>query len=107
MSAPTKPTATAVENMKRAAKAMRKSEGIKHGAALELVARAHGYDRWHHVTTAAAVLAAATDPALRRPALPGLATELQRENPTWSTNRVLTTAKAQIVSQPATKKAGT
>lgn len=92
---PTKPTASAIENMKRAAKAMRKEDGLKHSAALELVAQAHGYASWRDVTTAAAILVAATDPAVRRPELAGVMAEVQRVNPSWSTNRILTEAKVR------------
>lgn len=53
---PTVLTGTAVENMKRAAKAMRKAEGIKHVESLEAVAKAHGYGNWHAVTKAATTL---------------------------------------------------
>ncbi len=47
------PTATAIDNMKRKAKAMRKADGIKHAAALDQVANANGYASWHAVTVAA------------------------------------------------------
>lgn len=92
---PTKPTATAIENMKRAAKAMRKTDGLKHGAALELVAKAHGYASWRDVTTAAAILVATTDPAVRRPELAGVMAEVQRSYPSWSTGRIVIEAKAR------------
>lgn len=48
-------TFSAVENMKRAAKKLRKAEGIPHHAALDQVARANGFANWRAVTVAAAV----------------------------------------------------
>lgn len=55
MTPPAQPlTFSAVENMKRAAKKLRKADGIPHYAALEQVARAHGFATWHAVTLAAA-----------------------------------------------------
>jgi hypothetical protein len=47
------PSATAVENMKRKAKAIRKADGIQHADALEQVAKANGYASWRAVTIAA------------------------------------------------------
>lgn len=43
-------TVTAVENLKRAAKALRKTSGVTFAAALEVVAKKHGYLHWKHVT---------------------------------------------------------
>jgi hypothetical protein len=89
----TKATASAVENMKRAAKAMHKADGIKHGQALEIVAKAHGYVNWRAVTHAASLLAVIKDPCLRRPTLPSFIADVQREHPSWSAERVLSEAK--------------
>lgn len=94
----TKATATAVQNMKRAAKAIHKAEGIKHGAALEQVARAHGYATWRAVTLAATLHEIEVEGLCRRPGLLPLAAKLGEENPSWSNQRVLSTAKARILS---------
>jgi hypothetical protein len=45
-------TATLVEGMKRAAKRMVREAGIPHHAALEMVAKAKGFNSWHAVTLA-------------------------------------------------------
>lgn len=92
----TKATASTVENMKRAAKAMRKAEGIKHGAALEIVAKAHGYPNWRAVTLAATLLESAAE--IRRPEVAAMAATLGKENPSWSNQRVLSVAKARVLS---------
>lgn len=54
-------TNTMVERMKRAAKAIRREQGVQHCAALELVARDHGFESWHAVTIAAAAAARDVD----------------------------------------------
>lgn len=93
----TRATATAVQNMKRAAKAMHKAEGVTHGAALELVAKAHGYANWHAVTLAHAQTIRGDAPApLRRPGLPAMAARIAAQNPSLSMQEAVCQAKARI-----------
>lgn len=55
-------TATAVEKFKRLAKSRQSSTGEARHAALDAIAREHGYPNWHHVTICADKTAARTLP---------------------------------------------
>lgn len=70
----TKPTASAIDRMKREAKAMRKAHGVPHHAALEQVAKDNGYASWRAVTQAAAAVqaTAGATPPVGTPGLKGL-----------------------------------
>lgn len=46
-------TQTKIENMKREAKKLRKTEGIQYAKALDMAAQRAGFAHWHQVTVQA------------------------------------------------------